>query len=114
MSGAWGKACRAAGQTARESQAPRSAPASVAVPVAEADNLRRLPAGDLLGHGSHNYFLYLHRPLHRGLRVGNLLCMLLPSPPAKRTDHLLTQPEISCANDTQKKYLTTVINRVYK
>jgi hypothetical protein len=31
--------------------------------------------------------------------------MLLPSPPARRTDHLLTQPDISCPDDIPKKLL---------
>ena len=45
----------------------------------------------------------IHRPLRRGLRVGNHASHgLLPSPPAKRTDHLLSQPDISCANDTSR------------
>ncbi|HEV7218751.1 MAG TPA: hypothetical protein VGN39_07740, partial [Terriglobales bacterium] len=38
---------------------------------------------------------------HRGLRVGNHAAHdLLPSPPAKRTYHVLSQPDISCATDT--------------
>src|SRR5436309_10647725 len=37
---------------------------------------------------------------HRGLRVREHAChVLLPSPPEKRTDHVLSQPDISCAND---------------
>src|ERR1017187_2696635 len=48
-----------------------------------------------------NDFLYFHRPLHRGLRVREHASHgLLPSPPAKRTHHLLSQPDISCANDS--------------
>src|SRR5437899_12264196 len=40
---------------------------------------------------------------HRGLRVREHAChVLLPSPPEKRTDHVLSQPDISCANDTGK------------
>src|SRR5712692_10766599 len=71
------------------------------VPVADADDLRRLPPGDLLGHGPQNYFLYFHCPLHRGLRVEvHASHGLLPSPPEKRTHHLLSHPDISCANDT--------------
>jgi hypothetical protein len=48
-----------------------------------------------------NHFLYFHCPLHRGLRVelhayhGRLL-----SPPAKRTSHVLSRPDISSATDT--------------
>src|SRR5436853_7596327 len=39
---------------------------------------------------------------HRGLRVREHAChVLLPSPPEKRTDHVLSQPDISCANDTE-------------
>src|SRR5260221_12083962 len=45
-------------------------------------------------------YLYFHRPLHRGLRVRNHASHgLLLSPPEKRTDHVLSQPDISCAND---------------
>src|SRR5713226_10493514 len=73
------------------------------VPVADADNLRRLPPGDLLSHSPQHLFLYFHAPLHRGLRVGNHAWHgLLPSPPAKRTHQLLTQPDISCANDIDR------------
>jgi hypothetical protein len=36
------------------------------------------------------------RPFAKGSELG------LPSPPAKRTDHLLTQPDISCANDSRQ------------
>ena len=46
-------------------------PPASQVPVADVDNLRRLPPCDLLGHGPQNYFLYFRRPLHRGLRVGS-------------------------------------------
>src|SRR5256884_1333937 len=71
------------------------------VPVADADDLRCLPPRDLLRHGPQNPFLYFHRPLHRGLRVREHAChVLLPSPPEKRTDHVLSQPDISCANDS--------------
>src|SRR5439155_8714060 len=57
-------------------------------------------------HGPQNHFLYC--PLHRGLRVGNHAPHgLLPSPLAKRTHHSLTQPDISCANDTSKLSLLT-------
>src|SRR5438309_5569206 len=71
------------------------------VPVADADNLRCLPPGDLLGHRSQNHFLYFHRPLHGGLRVRvHASHGLLLSPPAKRTFHVLIRPDISCVNDT--------------
>src|ERR1035441_5873716 len=71
------------------------------LPVADPYDLGRLPPRDLLRHGPQNHFLYLHRPLHCGLRVRHhAFHGLLPSPPAKRTDHLLSQPDISCANDT--------------
>src|SRR5205807_5438516 len=79
----------------------RSLPSAPHVPVADADDLRCLPPRDLLRHGPQNHFLYFHRPLHRGLRVREHAChVLLPSPPEKRTDHVLSQPDISCANDT--------------
>ena len=70
------------------------------VPIADADDLGCLPPRDLLRHGPQNYFLHFHRPLHRGLRVReHAPHVLLPSPPEKRTSHVLSQPDISCAND---------------
>ncbi len=69
-------------------------------PIADADNLGCLPPGNLLCHGPQNHFLYFHRPLHRGLRVRlHAWHGLLLSPPEKRTLHLLSQPDISCATD---------------
>jgi len=63
------------------------------------DDLGRLPPRNLLRHGPQNHFLHFHRPLHCGLRVTDHASHgLLPSPPAKRTDHVLSQPDISCAN----------------
>ena len=42
--------------------------------------------------------------LHRGLRVGiHASHGLLHSPPAKRTYHVLSQPDISCATDTTRQ-----------
>src|SRR2546426_8369304 len=71
------------------------------LPITDADDLGRLPPRNLLRHGPQNHFLDFHRPLHRGLRVGNHAPHgLLLSPHAKRTDHLLSQPDISCANDS--------------
>src|SRR5271165_115392 len=71
------------------------------LPVADADDFCRLPPGDLPGDGSQNHFLYFHGPLHGGLAVrDHVLHALLPLPPAKRTLHVLIQPDISCANDT--------------
>src|SRR5450755_3146313 len=70
------------------------------VSVADPDDLRRLPLRDLLRQRPQNHFLYFHCPLHRGLRVelhayhGRLL-----SPPAKRTSHVLSRPDISSATD---------------
>ena len=63
-------ACPAAGRTTRRSQAPHGARASVT------STDRSDPVKEHALHG------------------------LLPSPPAKRTDHVLSQPDISCANDT--------------
>src|SRR5271169_2737344 len=72
------------------------------VPVADPKDLRRLPPRNLLRHRLQHHVLYFHGPLHRGLRVRIHACHgLLPSPPAKRTSHLLSQPDISCATDTQ-------------
>jgi hypothetical protein len=81
------------------------------VPVADPQDLRCLPPRDLLRHGSQNHILYFHRPLHRGLRVTiHASHGLLPSPPAKRTYHVLSQPDISCATDTfQQPILTPAI-----
>src|SRR5712671_5872781 len=79
------------------------------VPVADADDLCCLPPRDLLRHGPQDYFLYFHRPLHRGLRVRNhALHGLLPSPHEKRTSHVLSQPDISCANDSADFFTLTV------
>src|SRR5256714_134237 len=70
------------------------------VPVADAQNLRRLPPGDLLRHCLQHHVLYFHRPLHRGPRISfHASHGLLSSPPAKRTYHVLSQPDISCATD---------------
>src|SRR5579872_5675832 len=72
------------------------------VPVADAQNLRRLPPRDLLRHRLQHYVLYFHRPLHRGPRISfHALHGLPSSPPAKRTYHVLSQPDISCATDTR-------------
>src|SRR5215470_12177478 len=71
------------------------------MPVADAQYLRRLPPGNLLGHRLQHDVLYFHRPLHRGPRVRVHACHALSSsPPAKRTSHVLSQPDISCATDT--------------
>src|SRR5437667_10061663 len=73
------------------------------LPITNADDLGRLPPRNLLRHGPQNHFLDFHRPLHRGLRVREHAShVLLPSPPAKRTDHLLSQPDISCASDSDR------------
>src|SRR5947207_10834237 len=79
------------------------------LPVADPDDLRRLPPGDLLRFRPQYHFLYLHGPLHRGPRVAfHASHGLLLSPPAKRTDHLLSQPDISCANG---KYATKLLEK---
>ncbi len=71
------------------------------VPVADAQDLCRLPPTDFLRHRLQDHILYFHCPLHRGLRVAfHALHGLLLSPPAKRTSHVLSQPDISCATDT--------------
>src|ERR1019366_5066225 len=73
------------------------------LPIADADDLGCLPPRDLLRQGPQNHFLYLHRPLHCGLRVRiHAWHGLLLSPPEKRTDHVLSQPDISCATDMDK------------
>src|SRR5437660_2842730 len=74
------------------------------VPVADAQDLRRLPPGNLLCHRLQHHVLYFHCPLHRGPRVTiHAWHGLLPSPPAKRTYHVLSQPDISCATDTGRR-----------
>src|SRR5580704_15412746 len=94
------------GRTARGTQTPHALPSAPHVPVADAQNLSRLPPRDLHRHRLQHYFLYLHCPLHVGLCEGvHALHGLLP-PPEKRTYHLLSQPDISCATDTR---LTTVL-----
>src|SRR5215469_16463875 len=61
------------------------------MPVAKTQDLGRLPPRDLLRHRSQNHFLYLHRPLHGGLRVRvHASHGLLLSPSVKRTFHVLT------------------------
>src|ERR1700690_3778975 len=80
------------------------------VPVADAQYLRRLPPRDPLRHRLQHHVLYFHRPLHRGLRVRvHASHDLLPSPPAKRTYHLLSQPDISCATDSPRCKPTTLL-----
>src|SRR6266705_3331185 len=76
-------------------------PPATHVPVANTHDLRCLPPRDPFCHRPQDYFLYFHCPLHRGLRVRNHASHgLLSSPPEKRTYHVLSQPDISCANDT--------------
>src|SRR5205823_9885121 len=68
--------------------------------VADAYDLRRLPPSDPFRHRPYNHFLHFHRPLHRALRVTHHASHgLLLSPPAKRTDHLLFQADISSATN---------------
>src|ERR1700693_2731459 len=70
------------------------------VPVADANDLRCLKPRNLLRHCLQYHFLYFHRPLHRGPQVRfHASHGLLLSPPAKRTYRVLSQPDISCAND---------------
>src|ERR1035441_594414 len=100
----------AAGQTASQST-PGAPPASGVQPTpeapppappADAQYLRRLPPGDLLRHRLQHHILYFHRPLHRGPRISlHAPHGLLSSPPAKRTYHVLSQPDISCATDNE-------------
>src|SRR6204780_629000 len=70
------------------------------MPVADAQDLGRLPPADLLRHRLQHHFLYFHRPLHGGLCVGVHAWHGPLPPPEKRTYHLLSQPDISCATDT--------------
>src|SRR5580765_3072481 len=78
------------------------------VPVADAQDLRRLPPPDLLRHRLQHHVLYFHRPLHRGPRISfHAPHGLSSSPPAKRTYHLLSQPDISCATDTRSTLFLT-------
>src|SRR5215472_7093501 len=63
--------------------------------IAKTQNLGRLEPGNLPRHRPQQHLLYLHRPLHSGLRVTNhAFDGLLLSPPAKRTYHVLIRPDI--------------------
>src|SRR5580692_12284534 len=78
-------------------------PPSPHMPVADAQNLRRLPPRDLLRHCLQHHVLYFHCPLHRGPRISfHAPHGLSSSPPPNRTYHVLSQPDISCATDTAK------------
>ena len=71
------------------------------LPVADANDFCRLPPGNRSGNRSQNHFFYFHRPLHRGLGLRDHALHALSSLPlAKRTLHVLSQPDISCATDT--------------
>src|SRR5437868_7415769 len=71
------------------------------VPVADPKDLSRLPPRNFLRHRLQHHVLYFHRPLHRGPRISFHAPHGLPSsPPAKRTYHVLFEPDISCATDT--------------
>ncbi len=64
---------------------------------------RFMPPGDLPGNRSQNRFCYFHGPLHGSLDIrDHVLHPVLLLPPAERTPHVLTQPDISCANDKGK------------
>jgi hypothetical protein len=96
-------ACPVAGRSTRHSLLFLSLPPAARRPVADADDLRRLPRRDFLRHGPENHFLYLHRPLHGGPRIRlHASYGRSPSPSAMLTDYLLTQPDISCANDIHR------------
>jgi len=70
-------------------------PPAPQMPVAKTKNLGRLPPGNLLRHRLQHHVLHLHRTLHRGLRVSiHASHGLSPSPPEKRTYHLLIGPDI--------------------
>src|ERR1700736_1952407 len=78
------------------------------VPVADPQNLGRLPPRDLLRHRLQHHVLYFHCPLHRGPRISlHAPHGLLSSPPAKRTYHVLSPPDISCATEGPTSVLTT-------
>jgi hypothetical protein len=63
------------------------------------------------GHGSQNHFLHLHRPLHGGRWIfghsDSPPQNALPLDRPQRTDHLLIQPDISYANDTNEYGIST-------
>src|SRR3974390_2858731 len=74
------------------------------MPVGNAENLGRLIPRDLARHRPQHDFLHFHRPLHRGPRIRfHTFHGRLSSPPAKRTFHVLNQPDISCANDMKSQ-----------
>ena len=85
-------------------------------PVATWIGYPSIPGG--IGLASAGMLLYASliskaRKLHRSQRIDLIHAHaahdLLPSPPAKRTDHLLIQPDISCANDMQE--LSPVVSK---
>ena len=59
----------AADRSGRRSHALRTLPLAPHLPLADAEDLGRLPPVDLLRHRSQDHFLHLHRPLHRGPRI---------------------------------------------
>src|SRR6266568_2340824 len=83
-----------------------AAPPAPHAPVADAENLRRLPPRDPLRQRPQNHLLNLHRPLHGG----RWICMHSASPQQnassphrpQRTDHVRIGADISCANDTSR------------
>src|ERR1700674_2106499 len=78
------------------------------LPLADPEDLRRLPPGDPLGHRSQDHFLYFHRPLpgdaSRRFHAVLRLVFLPQVAPPKRTFHVLIAPDTSRATDTYFKY----------
>jgi len=64
------KAYPAAGEMPAEAELCVALPPPSHLPIADADDLRRWPPGNLLGRRPQNHFLYFHCPLRRGPRVG--------------------------------------------
>jgi hypothetical protein len=69
--------------------------------VTDPNDFRRVSLRELLRQGSQYHFLHLHRPLHRGLRIGLHACLRGPTLAVlsghfmcyfPRTNHVLTTP----------------------
>src|ERR1700730_3260416 len=102
MSGLGGRLAAPVKQPAKAKLLVALPPASH-VPVADADNLRRLPPSDLLRLWLAQILPSLSLPAHRGLRVGDDVVHAPPLTACQADRHLLTHPDISCANDIPKK-----------
>src|SRR5947199_7875262 len=62
--------------------------------LVDTQDLRCLPPGDLLRHGSQQHFLHLHHPLHLGTRIRSAGSQL----PASRSSSAILKADNSCVN----------------